>query len=72
MQKVLGRNEKYLEVRKLKVVINIENFEEIVNKLEDSDICPNEFGLDKCDECHNVSCYQCWWNTLKEGEIKDE
>lgn len=72
MQKALGRNEKYLEVRKLKVVINIDNLESIVSRLEDAEVCPKHLGLEDSAICTRTSCYQCWWNALKEGEIKDE
>lgn len=55
----------------MKVKIDIDNLESVVSRLEEAEFCPKHLGLEDSAICTRISCYQCWWNALKEAEVKE-
>lgn len=47
----------------MEITLNIT--EEIFKNLLDSNLCPQEIGLDRFGECHNIGCEECWRGSLK-------
>ncbi|HFD2031065.1 TPA: hypothetical protein ACF2C8_002862 [Clostridium perfringens] len=65
------RNEKYLEVRKLKVVIDLKNLEETLDEIVETELCPRNLSLKNSEACLRISCRDCWLNALKEVEVDE-
>ena len=65
------RNEKYLEVRKLKVVIDFKDLAETLDAIEETELCPSSLSLKDSDLCSTISCRECWVDALEEVEVNE-